>query len=315
MAALPHHRGAYLYLARRGRAAHQHGSRTPADGPWIGEGSGIGHQAGRAFHLEADFVVVQAFDVSLLVGNGGHYHHHVRTVGLQRHTLVVRPKQQLGRTTGRKDLVRGHHLAVHQPLGQQIRLGVTAVTGQGLVLHHVEDILEDNDGRRHSLRSLRFAVDLRLPILAEGQTDFVAIAIDGYVAGREGRHAVRYIHHRAAVRRQIRIDAGGPLRHEHIIGELGLAESIHDAAVEGIRMIAALVVEGMPQTTSYVLARRTVEDVVARESGIIKARITLCLHQHRRLAPSTAGATGRIVRRPVVHVVAPLASEVGDGRV
>ena len=103
----------------------------------------------------------------------------------------------------------------------------------------------------------------------------------------------------------------GALRLKHIIGILGLTEHIHKSSVEGIGMIAALMVKRMPQTTSYMLSGRAIECIVTGVR-IGRSRIMLGLNQHGMLTPIAGHTTWRIVRVPVVHIVSPFARKIGD---
>lgn len=85
-------------------------------------------------------------------------------------------------------------------------------------------------------------------------------------------------------------------------------------AVEGIGMIAPLVIERVPETPAHMLARRPPQSVVARIL-IVRAGISFGLDEHRHLAPPAVHAARRIVRVPVIDVVPPLAGEIAHLRI
>ena len=87
----------------------------------------------------------------------------------------------------------------------------------------------------------------------------------------------------------------------------------HDAAVEGVGVVAAGVVEAVPEGAAEVLGRLGQEqgeggDGVGRVGGV---EVVAGLDELGALAPGAVGAGGGVVRAPVVHAVAPLAGEGG----
>ena len=104
---------------------------------------------------------------------------------------------------------------------------------------------------------------------------------------------------------------GRPLCHKHVIRILRLAEYVHDTSVEGIGMIAALMIERVPEAASYMLPRSAVKSIIA---GVFVGwtGIVLCLYKHGLLSPVACYATGRIVRVPVIHIVTPFTCEVSQ---
>ena len=100
---------------------------------------------------------------------------------------------------------------------------------------------------------------------------------------------------------------------EHPVGGLGEAGGGHDAAVEGVGVVAAGVVEAVPEGAAEVLGRLGQEqgeggDGVGRVGGV---EVVAGLDELGALAPGAVGAGGGVVRAPVVHAVAPLAGEGG----
>src|SRR5574344_1372919 len=95
-----------------------------------------------------------------------------------------------------------------------------------------------------------------------GQTYLFAIGIDLHIFIREGIHVMGDRYHRTGLGNQIALHCRS-LRHKHIIGIFRLTESVHDASVEWIGMIAALMVKGMPQSSSKMLTALTIEVVNA----------------------------------------------------
>ncbi len=104
---------------------------------------------------------------------------------------------------------------------------------------------------------------------------------------------------------------GASLCLEQLIRILGLTEYIHYPSVEGVGVVASLVIERMPQAAAHVLAcgevKRFITCIRIRWLGI-----ALGLNQHWNFTPNTIDAAGRVVRVPIIYVIAPFAGEVGD---
>lgn len=92
------------------------------------------------------------------------------------------------------------------------------------------------------------------------------------------------VHHRSCFEKTVLL-FGRALGFEHIISIFGLTEYVHHTTIEGIGMIAALVVERVPQTAADVLARSTAEYIVTGER-ITGSGIVLCLDEHSLFPPS-----------------------------
>ena len=152
----------------------------------------------------------------------------------------------------------------------------------------------------------------RMPILlfkrdaSSGQP--VPARIDGDIFAGERCHFMGDINHWTGLEKAL-FFYGRPLCHKHVIRILRLAEYVHDTSVEGIGMIAALMIERVPEAASYMLPRSAVKSIIA---GVFVGwtGIVLCLYKHGLLSPVACYATGRIVRVPVIHIVTPFTCEV-----
>ena len=121
------------------------------------------------------------------------------------------------------------------------------------------------------------------------------------------------VHHRSCFEKTVLL-FGRALGFEHIISIFGLTEYVHHTTIEGIGVIAALVVERVPQTAADVLARSTAEYIVTGER-ITGSGIVLCLDEHSLFSPVACHTAGGVVRVPVVYIISPLAGEIGYFRV
>ena len=121
------------------------------------------------------------------------------------------------------------------------------------------------------------------------------------------------VHHRSCFEKTVLL-FGRALGFEHIISIFGLTEYVHHTTIEGIGMIAALVVERVPQTAADVLARSTAEYIVTGER-ITGGGIMLCLDEHSLFPPVACHTAGGVVRVPVVYIISPLAGEIGYFRI
>ena len=209
--------------------------------------------------------------------------------------------------------MRRHDFPVHQPFRQQINFLLLLRAGQRFVCHKVVNIREHDNRRRHPFPLLVFRVGIGLASFVEGEAHLITIGINRYVSTGEGRHLMRDINHRPASYR-LPVLLYRALRHKHIIRILRLAEHIHQSAIKRIRMVSPLMVERMPQATAHVLRRLFVQFVVTRHR-IGRVSIMRRLDPHRLLAPITRHAARRIMRAPIVYIVAPFPREIGLGRV
>ena len=121
------------------------------------------------------------------------------------------------------------------------------------------------------------------------------------------------VHHRACFEKAVLL-FGRTLGFEHVISIFGLTEYIHHTTIEGVGMIAALMVERVPQTATDVLARGAAEYIITGER-IMGCGIVLCLDEHGLFAPVACHTAGGVVRIPVVYIISPLAGEIGYFRV
>lgn len=139
------------------------------------------------------------------------------------------------------------------------------------------------------------------------QANGITIGKHRHVFRRKGSAFVGNVHHRAGTQPIVRLP--GTLGHKREIGSLGLPESIHNASVEGIRMVAALMVEGMPQTAAEMVGRSGVQRIVRGvwERGF---EIMKSLHHHGSFSPVPGHAGGGIVGGPGIHVITEFAGEV-----
>ena len=64
--------------------------------------------------MKLHIVIVQAFDVPILIGYSSYYSNKVGAIGFQIYILIVNPEQYFLRTTGRVNFVRSNHLAIYQ---------------------------------------------------------------------------------------------------------------------------------------------------------------------------------------------------------
>ena len=153
-------------------------------------------------------------------------------------------------------------------------------------------------------------IGLRLSAFEISESYFVTVRIDGDIFAGERCHFMGDINHWTGLEKAL-FFYGRPLCHKHVIRILRLAEYVHDTSVEGIGMIAALMIERVPEAASYMLPRSAVKSIIA---GVFVgwAGIVLCLYKHGLLSPVACYATGRIVRVPVIHIVTPFACEVSQ---
>ena len=68
-------------------------------------------------------------------------------------------------------------------------------------------------------------------------------------------------------------------------------------------------IERMPEATTHMLAGSLVQNIVAG-IGIGRGSIMLRLYQHSLFAPVTGNTAGRIMRIPIVYVIAPLTGKI-----
>ena len=193
--------------------------------------------------MELDVVVVQSFDVTLLVGNSRYYGGEVRAISLEVVTLVVEPQHNLRRAACRANLVSCYHLAVHQTLSQEIDILLALFTAHLLVIHKVIYIFEGDNRRRHTLDILRLAVGPSLAVCKVGEAHLIAVRIDGHILWREWSHLVCDIYHRSTLVEAILLLEWWALRHKHIVRVLRLTENVGYTAIEWVGMITALVVK------------------------------------------------------------------------
>ena len=64
--------------------------------------------------MKLHIVVVQTFDIPVLIGYGSYYSDKIGTIGFQVHILIIHPKQHFFRTTGGMHFVRSNHFTVYQ---------------------------------------------------------------------------------------------------------------------------------------------------------------------------------------------------------
>ena len=240
------HRSFYLNDAGSRIGTYQYRSSPPLYLTRISERMAVSNQLTVSFHLKLDVVIVQALYITFVICYGSNDSHQIRTVCRHLHIFIVCPQKQLRRPSCRHYLMRCHHLTVHQPFCKQIRVVMLPVTGQFLVAHHIPYILECNDRRWHTLVGFLLFIDPCLSIFTIDKTNFLAIAIYGYILGRKRSHGIGNIHHRVRFSDKHLILFGRTLRAEHVIRQLGLTECVHDTSIERIRVITTLMVERVP---------------------------------------------------------------------
>ena len=147
----------------------------------------------------------------------------------------------------------------------------------------------------------------------EGEVGEGDVGVDVHLLGGEGGEVVGDVDEGGEV------DVGdfrpglGELGLHHPVGGFGEAGGGHDAAVEHVGVVAAGVVETVPEGAAEVSGALRLEHPQGGDGmgGVGGVEVMAGLDELGDLAPGAIDARGGVVRRPVVHAVAPFAGVGG----
>ena len=282
----------YLSLDRNltsltGRA-DEDGGRTPLYSPGIGIYRGIANDFALTLDGEAYVLLGQTAHMAQVVSDLTDYDNEVGAVGYEFAPHLVGIETQFGATARRHFLLLADYLAIDDAFCQHLdTLPVALGIAVAACLEEVPDI------RKHHYA----AVDGQRPaVLAaiERQAHAVAVGEDGDILIGELCQLVGDGDDGCGLRGK----QGG----KHILGILRLPEGIVVATPVGVRMVAALMVEGVPLATADELTG----GVEQFASCVVQAH---GLDEHGALAPGAGGTVQVVVGIPVVDQFAKLAGE------
>ena len=200
----------------------------------------------------------------------------------------------------------GHHLAAYQTFRHQFHRSLLASSGKLLVFHEIPSFREHDGHALEASGTGRHLLFHRGPSV-DTQANGITIGKHRHVFRRKGSAFIGDVHHRAGTQPVARLL--GTLGHKCVIGGFGLPESIQNTAVEGIRMVTALMVERMPQAAAEMIGRSGVQRIVRRiwERGL---EVVKGLHHHGSFTPVTGYTGGGVVGGPGIHVITEFTGEI-----
>ena len=221
--------------------ANQYRCRPPLHSTRISIDTYITYKLSFTLNGKADIFFRQTAYMSQVISHLADHDNEIRAVGNEFFAHLIDIKTKFGAATRRHLFFLAYHFAINDSFCHHfyvlpISLSIAIVS----CLEEVPSILEDHKTFLYRLHPTMFTVVHR-------QADAVAIAEDGYVSFRELRHFVGNSN-----------DWQSCLllcySSKHIECRLFLTEGIIDTSPIGVRMITTLMVERMPQTTTYELS-------------------------------------------------------------